>query len=66
MLAIKTSFAISVNEALLSWCIDGERERVSELEKPTMARKRNNQNFIPAIVKDVKAVGLTQRLGVET
>jgi hypothetical protein len=60
MLTFKTSFAISVNAALLFWCIDEERERVSELEKPTMARKRNNKNFIPAIVKDVKAVGLTQ------
>lgn len=61
----KTSFAISVNAALSFWCKDGVRERVSELEKPTVARKRNNQNLMPAIVEDVKAL-VTKRLGVET
>lgn len=64
MLAFKTSFAISINGALLLLCKDGVRKRVSELEKPTMARKRNNQNFKPAIVKYVKAAGLTKDFGV--
>jgi hypothetical protein len=54
MLTFKASVAIYINGALLLLCEDGVRERVSELERPTMARKRNNQNFMPAIVKTSK------------
>jgi hypothetical protein len=65
MVAFKTSLAISINADRLLLCKHGPRESLSELENPTMARKRHNQNFRLAIVKNVKA-GLMKRLGVET
>jgi hypothetical protein len=65
MTPFKTSLAFSLNVDRLLLNKDGPRERLSELENPTMARKRHNQNFRLAIVKNVKA-SLTKRLSVET